>query len=207
MTLINKNIITKFDRGIGSGTTNRPEYPCYFFYDYGYFAFIYLQSELGIGYKCNITGIRFEMDATDATQTVNNQTLKLAQVSGNQFDINIRNDMTQSPAAGWSATNITTVKSNFTWSITSNTQQFYEILFDTPFKYDGSISSHPNLLVIWENRDGTYLSGSQSPWAECFTDGTFRSYYDYQDSSMPNSTDYGTRASTGTPNIELIFEV
>ena len=207
MSVINDHSITKFEKSIGTGTTNRPEYPCYFFYDYGYFAFIYLRSELGIGAKCNISGIRFEMDATDSPQTNINQTLKLAQVSGNQFEINIRNDMTQSPAAGWSATNITTVKTNFTWSITSNTQQYYEILFDTPFKYDGSISTHPNLLVIWENRDGSYLGGSTSPWSECFTDGTFRSYYDYQDNTMPNSTDYGTRASNGIPNIELIFEV
>jgi hypothetical protein len=207
MSLINRHIVSKFEKSIGNGTTNRPEYPCYFFYDYGYFAFIYKKSELGIGNNVWITGIRFEMDATDSPQTNNNQTLKLAQVNRDEFDINIRNDMTQSPNTGWAARNITTVKSNFTWSITSNTQQFYTIKFDTPFRYDASSSVYPNLLIIWENRDGSYLSGSTSPWSECFTDGTFRSYYDYQDNSMPNTTDYGTRASNGIPNIELIFEV
>ena len=56
MSIINGHIVSKFDRRIGTGTINQPEYPCYFFYDYGYFAFIYLRSELGIGGKINITG-------------------------------------------------------------------------------------------------------------------------------------------------------
>jgi len=193
------------EKSVGTGTTNKPQYPCYFFYDYGYFAFIYLKSEIGVGRPVNITGIRFQMNATDAPQTNLNQTLKLGQTNGNEFDSNIRNDMTQSPASGWLSNNITTVKSNFTWSITSNTQQFYEILFDTPFTYDPTDTTYPNLLIVWENRDGSYLGGSTSPWSECFTTGSFRSYYDYQDVSMPNSTDYGTIDSTGIPNIQLLI--
>lgn len=116
--------------------------------------------------------------------------------------------MTQVPLTtdGWIANNITTVKSNFTWTVINNPPTWTEeIQFDTPFTFNPNDSTYPHLLIVWENRDGSYLSGSSSPWSECFTDGTFRSYYDYTDNSMLPSTDYGTRDSTGTPNIQLFF--
>lgn len=193
-----------YDISIGSGDINRPEYPMYFYYKYGYFAFIYLKSEINVSTSINITGIRFEMDATDSPQTADNQTLKLAQVSGNEFDENIQNNMIQDPPAGWGINNQTIVKSNFTWSIDSNTRKYYTILFDTPFTYNPNDSTYPNLIVIWENRANSYEFGASSPWSECFTDGTDRSYYDYQDSGMPSPTRKGQRASNGVPNIKLI---
>lgn len=197
------------EQTIGTGTTNKPEYPSYFFYDYGYFAFIYKKNEMGVGGQVNITGLRFQMNETGGLESMNNQTLKLAQVNQPQFDINIRNDMTQVPLqpTPWIANNITTVKSNFTWTVINNPPTWTEIQFDTPFLYNPSDSTYPHLLIIWENRDGSYSSGSSSPWSECFTDGTPRSYYDYADNAMPPSTDYGTRDSTGTPNIEIIYSI
>jgi hypothetical protein len=195
------------DNTIGTGTTNKPEYPIYFFYDYGYFAFIYKNSEMGVGGPVNITGIRYQMRESASTESANNQTLKLGQVNQTQFDINIRNNMTQVPLqpVPWIANNITIVKSNFTWTVINNPPTWTEIQFDTPFTYDPTDSTYPHLLIVWENGDGSYSSGAISPWSECFTDGTPRSYYDYADNSMPLSTDYGTRDSTGTPNIQLIY--
>ena len=53
----------------------------YMFYNFGYFAYIYTNIEIGIGRNLWITGIRFNMvgDAVD-TRSVQNQTLKLSQV-------------------------------------------------------------------------------------------------------------------------------
>ena len=191
--------------GIGTGTTNRPEYPCYQFWEYGYFAWIYKKNEIAVGKTVAITGIKFECDATDSPQIMANQTLSLGQVNSAEFGVNVRNNMTQNPAAGWATNNIQVVKSGFTWSVTSNLQRFYEINFDTPYYYNPNDTTYPHLLVYWINEANNYNNGSTSPWAECFTDGTFRSYYDYQDNSLPPATDAGTRASNGTPNIQLII--
>ena len=196
-----------FDITIGAGTTNKPEYPCYMFYDYGYFAFIYKNSELNLTSTVNITGIRFQMRETGNLESMDNQILKIGQVNQDQFDINIRNDMTQSPLQPipWIANNIITVKNNFTWTVINNPPDWTEILFTTPYVFNPNDTTYPHLLIVWEQRDGTYNSGSSSPWSECFTDGSKpRSYYDYQDNTMPPSTAYGTRDSTGTPNIQLI---
>ena len=195
-----------FDVTIGSGTINQAEYPMYMFYDYGYFAFIYKNSEINVSSTVNITGIRFQMKETGGTESMANQTLKLGQVNQAQFDINIRNNMTQSPLQPnpWVANNITTVKSNFTWTVVNNPSNYTEVLFSTPFVYNPNDSTYPHLLIVWENNDGSYNSGSATPYSECFSDGTTRSYYDYQDNSMPPSIAYGTRDSTGTPNTQLI---
>ena len=92
------------------------------------------------------------------------------------------------------------------WEGTS-LNDWLEIPLDTPFQYDPT-SSDSNLLLLWENRDGSYLSNSLTPSSKCFTSGSlYRSYYDDQDGSMPPLTDYGTRDNTGRPNIELIIKV
>jgi hypothetical protein len=195
-----------FDVTIGSGTINQPEYPMYMFYDYGYFAFIYKNSEINLSSTVNITGIRFQMKETGGTESMTNQTLKLGQVNQALFDINIRNDMTQSPLqpTPWLTNNLMTVKSNFTWTVNNNPPTWTEVLFSTPYLYNPNDTTYPHLLIVWKNNDGSYNSGSSTPYSECFSDGTARSYYDYQDNSMPPSTAYGTRDSTGTPNIQLI---
>jgi len=209
MSVINGHIKSKFEKTIGTGTINKPEYPSYFFFDFGYFAYIYKKSELGLGKSVNITGIRFQMNESGGTETMSSQTLKIGQVNQEQFDINIRNDMIQLPLqpVPWIANNITTVKNNFTWTVLNSPPVWTEIIFDTPFVYNPNDATYPNLLVVWENNYGNYTSGSTSPWSECFTDGTFRSYYDYQDNTMPPTTAYGTRDSSGTPNIQLICSV
>ena len=218
MPFVNSYIIkpvpsTPTDVTIGTGLNNDALYPMYAFYDYGYFAHIYLKSELNLTSTVNITGVRFQMSCSDAPQNSFNQTLKLGQVNKDEFLSNIRNNMTQSPLPtdAWVANNITTVKSNFSWSfpsdISSSNPQWKEVTFDTSFSYNPNDSTYPNILVMWENRDGSYLSGAASPSAKCFvpSGGAFRSYYDYQDNSMPPTTDYGTRDNTNTPNIQFVI--
>ena len=95
------------------------------------------------------------------------------------------------------------MKSNFIWSIPEDYNDWMEISFDTPFQYNPA----SNLLLMWENRDGSYFSGQNTPSAICTANGNFRSYYDYQDNNMPPLEDYGTRDNTGRPNIQLIIKV
>ena len=207
MSVINNHIKTNFENEIGTGAGHAPKYPCYFYYDFGFFAQIYSDTELGIGAPVWIKGVRFEMYEAGAQESVNNQTLKLGQVNQVEFKSNVRNDMTQSPFVDFSTSNITTVKSSFTWTIPPTTVAFWkEIIFDTPFRYDPTIANS-HLLLVWENRDGSYTTGSTSPWSVVSSNSTYRSYYDYQDNSMPPTTDYGTRDSTGRPNAQFIFEV
>ena len=208
MSVINNHIVSEFEKTIGTGVVEEPIYPCYMYYDFGYFAQIYTKEELGIGQPIWITGIRFNMFGNAvADKTVINQTLKLGQVNSNEFATNIQNGMIQQPFAGWSVSNLTTVKSNFIWTVPEDYDDWLEIPLDTPFQYDPTIVDS-NLLVLWENRDGSYLTGASTPYSKCSTSGSlFRSYYDYQDGSMPLITDYGTRDSTGRPNIQLVIKV
>jgi hypothetical protein len=196
---------------IGTGTIRQPEYPSYFYYDFGYFGQIYTATEIGVSRPITITALRFNMGESDGAETMINQTLKLGQVNQDQFDINIRNDFTQVPLqpTPWLSSNIQTVKSNFTWTVPNNGAPWIEIQFDTPYLYDPT-GTNSNLLVIWENRDGSYTAGSGSPWAFSNTatsGGTFRSYNDYQDNTMPSLISYGARDSSGRPNIQIVYSI
>ena len=210
VVVVNPTLVkNELDVEIGTGTIQQPEYPSYFWYDFGFFGQIYTAVEVGVSQPITITAIRFNMGESGGVETMNNQTLKLGQVNQDQFDINIRNDFTQVPLQPipWLSSNIQTVKSNFTWSVPNIGQDWIEIQLDTPYLYDPTITNS-NLLVIWENRDGSYTGGSTSPWSLSSTSGLlFRSYYDYQDNSIPALTAYGTRDNTGRPNIQLILNV
>ena len=208
MSVINNDIVSRFDKTIGTGTTNQPEYPMYKYYDFGYFGQIYTNIELGVGRPVWITRIDFHMVGDAAiNKTSFNQTLKLGQCNQNEFKTNVRNNFTQSPFVDFSTSNIQTVRSNFTWTVPEDYNDWLGVVFTTPYLYDPT-DSNSNLLVIWENRDGSYLTGASTPYSKCSTSGSLnRSYYDYQDNSMPNTTDYGTRDSTGRPNMKIFFDV
>lgn len=208
MSVINNHIVSKFDKTIGTGTTNQKEYPIYEFYDYGYFGQIYTALELGVGVPIWITRIDFHMVGDSVTDKSSiNQTLKLGQCNQVEFKSNVRNNFTQNPFVDFSTSNITTVKSNFTWTVPEDYNDWLGVIFTTPFLYDPT-DSNSNLIVIWENRDGSYISGSGTPYSEASTSGSLsRSYYDYADNNMPPTTDAGTADSTGRPNMKIFFAV
>ena len=187
VVVVNPTLVkNELDVQIGTGTIQKPEYPSYFYYDYGYFGFLYTSLEIGVSQPVTIKAIRFNMGESSGAETMSNQTVKFAQCNKNQFEINIRNDFTQVPLqpSPWLTSNKQTVKSNFTWTVPNNGPPWIEIQLDTPYLYDPN-SSNSNLLIIWENNDGSYTSGSASPWSVCSTSGSlFRSYYDYQDNSI-----------------------
>jgi hypothetical protein len=208
MSVINNHVKTKFEKQIGNGTVNNYYSPFYWYYKYGYGGFIYTKEELGISRPVNIKGIRLEYGRNDPAnaKTALNQNIYLGQVNQDEFGSNVRNGMYQDPAAGWEATNIQAVKSNFAMSISSGTA-FKEFLFDDYYNYDPSSTTHPHLLVYWKNRWGAFENGSLSPWVETQSTGKFDVYYDYSDYTSMTDADAGTRSSTGKPNIQLIIEV
>ena len=98
VVVVNPTLVkNQIEPEIGTGTIQQPEYPSYFFYDYGYFGQIYTAAEVGVSQAVTITAIRFNMGESGGAETMSNQTLKFAQVNQDQFDINIRNDFTQVP--------------------------------------------------------------------------------------------------------------
>jgi hypothetical protein len=205
--LVNHSIVSAFEKTVGEGTTKIATQPIYTYYDYGYFGNIYTAEELGVGGPVWITGIRYDMNNTsNATYTSNNQTMKMGHCNKPEFLSNVRNTFQQVPLAtdGFTSTGITAVKTNFSW-VTTSEDKWYELLLDTPFQYNPALG---NLLIIWENKDESYINGTSSnPTSNCSTNGTFRTYYDYDDGSMPAEGDAGTRLSTGRPNIQLMISV
>jgi hypothetical protein len=179
---------------IGTGTSTSSEFPMYLYYDYGVFIYLYKQSELGS--SKTISDIAFDMvNTSSSTYTANNQTLKFAHSSATVIPDNVKTDLTNLPY-----TDLTTVKNNFTWSVNS-VEEWKNINLDTNFNYNGTDS----LLVIWENRDGSYISGTSSnPRCKVTSDGTFNVFQKYVDNTFPTSS-YGTKDSTGKPNLRLQF--
>ena len=176
---------------IGFGTSNKYTYPAYGLYDYSKSMFIYTQSELGS--SKNITEIEFQIGGYTVPYTYNGQYLQLAHTTDNEFGTNVKVDLTN-----LNNSNLTIVKNNFTFTISTN--GWTTISFDTPFNYNGI----DNLLIIWENWDGSWSSGygySESVFDNCSCASDYLSWYKYSDNSFP--TGYGTRDKSYRPNIKI----
>jgi hypothetical protein len=90
---------------------------------------------------------------------------------------------------------LTEVKNEFDWVLSNG---YIQIDFDENFCYNGS----DNLLLIWENRDGSWQSGYR--YSKCWSDNTYHeSWYKYQDNSYP--TGLGDRALSYRPNFKLLY--
>ena len=139
--------ITNGSSLIANGTNNLFEAPAYGLYDYSWSSFIYTAGLIGAARQ--IRGIEVQVSSFTTPYTFNNQTIKLAHLAPatTQFDA--------TPAVDWSdmpVSDVTIVKV-FNFTITAN--GFIQILFDTNFCYNGT----SNLILGWENRDGSWSSG------------------------------------------------
>ncbi len=202
-------IIKESYQGNPSSTTENVEVPMYHWYDFSFSASLFTQSELPGPMTISKITIYVKKTSTASVDPLvsNNQTIKMCTVGNNQvvFPTNLRTSLLQSPDDGiWNAylSTITTVKSNFTYTISNSTQfQAYEFTLDTPYAYNGSGS----LILAWENRDGSYISGTQSdPKTQCTSNSTFNSCHDFQDNTYPSNVAV-TRDSTGRMNVKFTY--
>lgn len=180
-----------------SGTSNLSNAPVYGLYDYGMSMFLIDQSEFGSGEK-QLTSISFEAAGFTAPYTVNNQRIQLAHTTATNLttSIQITNGGSVSTPATFNGVNFSDlqeVKAPFTWAINNG---WITVTFDSTFCYNGV----DNLLIVWENRDGTWMSG-YGWWESWFSNTNTETWYKYQDNSFP--TGYGTTNVSYRPNMRF----
>ncbi len=158
------------DVTIGTSTSNGSTnvIPAYGYYDYGWSAMLYSHNE--IGSAGTITSLQFQQ-SNSVNYTLYSQYVYMAVVSDSVF-----NSTAYITPTSVGATLV--YSGNTSWNGTG----FHGITLQTPFVYNGT----GNLLVLWENRDGSYSSGNPN-WYYTTTTNS-KAKYRYKDGSFPTSS-------------------
>ena len=176
---------------IGNGTINDYDMPFYGLWDYSHEMLIFTEAEIGPQSK-EIFELEFDLNSYDFGYTFNDVSIKLAHVKNDFFD-----DNTQVDLSGLDVSDLTTVISNRDVVFTQN--GWYRFTFDNSFEYKGS----GNLLVIIENRDGSWQGGYG--YAESNNDlSGKKGWFAYQDDFYPQDESLGT-TTYSRPNIKFSF--
>jgi parallel beta-helix repeat protein len=165
---------------IGTGTGTEWYVPFYGYYNYGWSKIIYTQPE--INNPCVINKVAFNVSNTPSSYTVDNQKIYMAHTTESQFSSNAKPDPS-------------TMTLVYDGSITWDGSGWHNITLDSTFSYNNV----DNLLIYYENRDGSYASGYPR-WY--YTSKSNRAAYKYQDSSFPETP--GTLSSY-VPNIRFYY--
>ena len=172
---------------IGNGEGTVYVVPAYHYYKYGWTEMIYLQSEINtVG---NITKIRFQVDpSSPASYTAENQKIYMAHTTYATLP-NVA--VKENAQTNYASSNYTLVyDGTVTW-----VPGWVEIILQTPFPWNNT----NNLLIKWENREGTYSANYPGFY---YTTKTATVGYNYLDASYPTSD--GTRDGF-RPNIKLLL--
>jgi len=171
---------------IGTSTTSGSvsTVPAYGYYNYSWSAVIYNSYELNG--PSTITGLEYQKSNSTSTYYMYNQTVYLANVTDSVF---------------YNATyiNPSSIGATLVYSgtmIYNSATGFQGITFQTPFNYTGG-----HLLVLWENRDGSYSSGNPI-WYYTPTPSANKVKYQYSDTGFPTST--GSLV-TYRPNTKFVY--
>jgi hypothetical protein len=152
---------------IGTGTTTFDKYPFNGYYDYSWANMLYKASEINTTGK--LTRVSFYVDNSPVNEVMNNQKIYVRHSSTGQF----------------SSTNYPTT-AGFTLvydgSITYNGSGWKEIIFTTPFNYNGV----DDLEFLFENRDGSF-SVNQPIFRGESGKSQIRVRRDYSDGSFPST--------------------
>lgn len=137
---------------IVTGTSNITAAPLDGYYDYSQCGMIYLSTQLSAIANKQITAIEFQYNGWTPSYTVYNQIIKMGHAQTNYFS--------SSEPINYSGTligSLVTVKDRFTFEDIGDGggAQWRKHDFDTYFTYNGT----DNLLISWENRDGSWGSG------------------------------------------------
>ena len=168
---------------IGTGTYSEYYVPFYGYYDYAWSATIYLNSEIGT--SADIKKISYYVDNTPSSYVTNNQKIYMCHTGAVTFADSSKPD----------PSSMTLV---YDASITWNGTGWHEITLSTTFSYDNS----QNLLIYYENRDGSYASGYPE-WRYTSTSPNCRAKYKYQDTTFPTTSGYRTYSR---PNIRIEYD-
>jgi hypothetical protein len=169
---------------IGTGTSLQYYIPVYGFFNYSWSQAIYLQSEISA--SIDINKISYYVGNTPSNYVFENQYIYMKHTSDSSFP---------------DATYDDPVSAGFTLVYHGSTifhgTGWHDITLDTPFSYNGT----DNLIIYWQNYDGTWASGYP----------TFRQTmalltckYNQNDSNFPQNT--GAQTS-GRANIQLHYQL
>jgi hypothetical protein len=163
---------------VGTGTQNDYDNPFYGLWDYSQEMFIIDEADLG-AQMINIEMMEFELHQYTDGYTFNDITIKIAHTSTNEFENGVQIDLT-----GVNYSDLTTCLSGH--DLVIDRDGWFKFAFSTAFLYKGS----GNLLVIIENRDGSWQSGYG------YTETTIlpqnKSWKLYQDDFYPTEDHTGT---------------
>ena len=146
------------------GTSNVSRYPIYGYYTHGQFMYMFKSNEFVNRGEKQITGIEVEVKNYIVPYEYPNQTLKLCHSTDNEFNSNTRINLT---ILNYST--LTTVKNNFTWTITGD--GYTSIDFETPFCYNGTdaMTLTQNMVmrnvgsIIQQENPGTNIKTTHTP--------------------------------------------
>ena len=167
---------------IGTGTSTESYIPFYGYYNYGWSASLYKANEMNFAGK--IDTVAFFVNNSITPYAVINQMMYMSTSTASTFALADKPDP---------ATMTLVFSGNMSWTGPG----WYKIPLQTPFNYNGT----DNLVVYWENHDGTYVSGYPI-FNYTSTTGNMAKY-NYQDASFPTAN--GT-LTTSRPNIEFIHD-
>ncbi len=154
---------------IGTGSATSAHAPVYGYYNNSWSAQLYKASEFG-GVTGNITEIRFNVSNNVSNYAMTNQKVYLLLTSDTVFS---SGDYIDPISAG--ATLV--FDGDFTWNLSG----WQGITLINPFYYAGNL----NLIVLWENRDGSWASGYPQFYSTSISSVC---KYKSNDTSFPNST-------------------
>lgn len=179
--------IEEADKTIGTGTSTVSFLPAYGLWDYSWGAMIWDAAEMD-GAK-QITGVEFNHTGFTGGYTYLDQRIFVAHVEESEFSALPMVDLSD-----LTITDLTECKESFTNTLLSPAG-FKRFDFDTNFCYNGT----SNLILVWENRDGSWASGFGSTR---FTVATNKAAYKYQDDEYP----FGVgENSSARPNIKFQY--
>ncbi len=174
---------------IGTGTGTQNYVPFYGFYDYSWSKTIYTKTEInaaGLTTAGNIDAIAFYVGNTPVNYEMLDQRVYIRHTTLATYG-------TATDETGTGYPNNTLFTYVFQGNLTFNGGGWFTIVFSTPFYWNNT----DNLEILWENRDGEYVSGYPN---FCYTTATNTCVYKYQDDSFPAVA--GTRYSN-RPNIKF----
>lgn len=179
------------------GTSNITDTPLDGLFDFSQSGMIYLSSQLSAIANKQITAIEFQYNGWGTTYTVNNQIIKMGH---SQTTTDYFNSSEPIDYSGTLIGSLVTVKNSFTFSNigAGGGPTWIKHDFDNYFTYNGT----DNLLISWENRDGSWASGYG--WVEGNSSSGRTVANWWLDNSYPTSTSNQTQ--NRQPNLIIHYQ-